>query len=304
MASIKEKVTEALNETRLLTLGCTVLFGFQLNAAFHPGFERIPSHARGLDGAALALMMGALALLMAPAPFHRLVAEGEDRPAVHRFTTRMTEWALAPFSLAIASDVFIVVEKGFGVPAGIALGALFGVLALFFFYLVGLICRSDIRVRSQAMSKIFEEPEPTSLHEKIKTLMTEARVNLPGVQALLGFQFTVVLSDAFDRLPPSSVAIHIASLILVGIAVILLMAPAAFHRIAADGEDLPEVDTFGVWAILGSMIPLAVGLCGDFYVVLAKVTDAAMFSAAAAALAFLVFAGLWGAYPLWRRRRK
>ena len=41
----------------------------------------------------------------------------------------------------------------------------------------------------------------TPLKEKIKTLSTEIRLVLPSAQALLGFQFSAVLSEAFGRLP-------------------------------------------------------------------------------------------------------
>ena len=52
------------------------------------------------------------------------------------------------------------------------------------------------------------ERPPTPLHVKIEQMLTEARVILPGAQALLGFQLAVVLTQAFDRLPPSSKTLH------------------------------------------------------------------------------------------------
>ena len=38
------------------------------------------------------------------------------------------------------------------------------------------------------------------LTNKIKHVLTECRVVLPGAQALLGFQFICVLTESFDRL--------------------------------------------------------------------------------------------------------
>ena len=49
--------------------------------------------------------------------------------------------------------------------------------------------------------------EETELSTRIKQVLTEARVVLPGAQALLGFQFIAVLTDSFARLP-KSVAVH------------------------------------------------------------------------------------------------
>jgi hypothetical protein len=74
-------------------------------------------------------------------------------------------------------------------------GALGGVIALLSRYLLGIglphhwaVCEQEIPVKKTA----------TSLHTKIEQMLTEARVILPGVQALLGFQFVVMLTKAFD----------------------------------------------------------------------------------------------------------
>ena len=40
-----------------------------------------------------------------------------------------------------------------------------------------------------------------TLQAKIEQLLTEARVVLPGAQALFGFQLAIVLTRAFERLP-------------------------------------------------------------------------------------------------------
>jgi hypothetical protein len=52
-------------------------------------------------------------------------------------------------------------------------------------------------------------------HKKIDQLLTEARVILPGAQALLGFQLAVVLTRAFDLLPAWSKALHALALGLI-----------------------------------------------------------------------------------------
>ncbi len=52
----------------------------------------------------------------------------------------------------------------------------------------------------------------TDVQTKVEHVLTEARVVLPGVQALLGFQLAAVLTDAFEKLPRSSQLLHLASL--------------------------------------------------------------------------------------------
>jgi Family of unknown function (DUF6328) len=67
-------------------------------------------------------------------------------------------------------------------------------------------------------------------------MLTEARVVLPGAQALFGFQLAIVLTQSFEELPTASMIMHATSLFLVAFAVVLLMAPAAYHRIVYAGE--------------------------------------------------------------------
>jgi hypothetical protein len=54
---------------------------------------------------------------------------------------------------------------------------------------------------------------------------------LPGAQALLGFQLAIMVLEGFDQLPPASQRVHLASLALMVLSTILLMAPAAYHRL-------------------------------------------------------------------------
>ena len=148
------------------------------------------------------------------------------------------------------------------------------------------------------MSERKDEEPHTPLSEKIKTLMTETRVVLPGAQAMLGFQFTAFLTDGFSSLSQSTKLLHFASLCCVALSIILLMAPAAYHRIVANGEDRADVDHFGSTVMLASLVPLALGLSGDFYVTAEKLEYGGAAALAAMGLALLVFLALWFAYPL------
>ncbi len=78
---------------------------------------------------------------------------------------------------------------------------------------------------------------------------------LPGAQALLGFQLAVTLTRAFEALPYPSKRVHAPALMLVALAVILLIAPAAFHRIAFSGEDTEEFHRIGSWFIVAATVP-------------------------------------------------
>src|ERR1700704_5337573 len=81
--------------------------------------------------------------------------------------------------------------------------------------------------------------------ETVDQMLTEARVIVPGVQALFGFQLSAVITQSFDRLPSSSKVVHAIALGLVALSTILLMAPAAYHRIVYGGEASKEFVTLG-----------------------------------------------------------
>ena len=144
----------------------------------------------------------------------------------------------------------------------------------------------------------------TALDERINTLLVEARVILPGAQALLGFQFAAFLTSSFEQLPPQAKLVHLGCLACVALSVLLLMAPAAYHRLAAGGEDRPDVEQFGNIVVLASLLPLALGLSGEFYVVFRKVGGAEGPAIAAMLIALSAFLGLWFAYPLLARARR
>ena len=83
-------------------------------------------------------------------------------------------------------------------------------------------------------------------------MLTEARVVLPGAQALFGFQLAIVLTQSFEQLPSASRIVHAASLLLVALAVVLLMTPAAYHRLVYAGEDTEDMHRVGSALVTGA----------------------------------------------------
>src|SRR5919202_4176197 len=242
MAKLKDKVQTMLDEARMLVLGAQVLLGFDLRAAFEPGFEKLPGHAQYAKLASLALMLVAISLLIAPSAFHQIVEGGEDTKRLHRFATRVMALALVPFAFGLGVDVFVATEKVFGHKPGAAAGAAALAFALFCWWGFELLRRPQREPeieREAEMSKRKDEKEGegTKTKDKIKHVLTEARTVLPGSQALLGFQFICTMTEAFDKLPAALKYVHLASLGLVAVSIVLLMTPAAYHRIVEEGEE-------------------------------------------------------------------
>jgi hypothetical protein len=146
-------------------------------------------------------------------------------------------------------------------------------------------------------------PKQQDIDEEIRHALTEIRMVLPGAQALLGFQLiTFVLSD-FEKLPQSLKEIHVASVVFMTLSVILLMTPASYHRIVENGENTGQFLQFTSRTLLWALPPLALGICGDFYVVLRTITQSSPICAVSASALLIFFAWLWFGMPLARRAR-
>lgn len=141
----------------------------------------------------------------------------------------------------------------------------------------------------------------TKLKDKIEQALTECRVVLPGAQALLGFQFATFLMESFEKLPTSSKIVHIVSLCFIALSVILLMAPAAYHRIVEEGENTEHFHNVANRLLIGAMVPLALGICGDFFIVFRKVSESTSGAIVASTAMLLIFYGLWFGFTIYCR---
>jgi hypothetical protein len=294
------KVKIALDETRILILGAQILLGFGFRGVFSESFDELPKFARYADGVGLGLLVCAISFLVAPGPYHRIVEAGQDSGRLHRFTTVIADLALLPFALAVGIGLLVGTEGIFDDSAiSIAAGATGAGLALALWYGLPQLRKRFVGERERMITRgQSDERADTPLHVKIEHLLTEARVVLPGAQALFGFQLAIVLTRAFEQLPTVSIAVHAASLFLVALAVMMLMAPAPYHRIVYAGEDTEDMYRVGSALITAATLPLGLGLAGDVYVVIAKISGSFAIGTVAGGLAFMLLTGLWYIYPM------
>jgi hypothetical protein len=115
---------------------------------------------------------------------------------------------------------------------------------------------------------------------------------------MLGFQFIVMLTPAFDRLDDTTKLVHIAALILELSTVILLMAPAAVHRIAFAGEAVEQMLRIGSMLVSLALLPLSLGMSADIYVAVGHVTDSPALGATAGIAVLVAQLLVWYVWPL------
>jgi hypothetical protein len=299
---LADKIKTGLDEMRMLVLGCQVLIGFQFQAVFQDGFEDLPAAARLCNGLAMLLMTGALALLLVPGMQHNLIDRHHATRRIADVITYQGGLALLPFALALGIDLAIASRAAFGADAAIVLGVSGTAAALWFWY--GLEHRRRERGRRERAMADERQDEHTDVAKRIDYMLTEARTVLPGVQALLGFQLVVALTHGFAALPTSSRVVHGLGLVAVALAVVLLMTPAAYHRLVYAGEASHQFLLTGSRFVAFATAPLALGLCADAYVVMAKITQSTAVGIAIGSAMGLVLASLWHVYPLLRRYQR
>jgi hypothetical protein len=289
----------SLDELRMQMLGAQVLFGFQFQGLFQDNFAAVPASARTVDAVALLLMILVLGLIVAVPSQHRIVDGGEISLRTFNTSLRYSKIALAPLAGAIACDLYVAACASFGARvSAILASAAFG-LSIIAWYLLGLLIR---RVRAEPGDYRMQK-SVTTLHEKLEQMLTEARVILPGAQALLGFQFIVMMTQSFAKLPGTVQLVHLVGLLSLVLAIILVIAPAALHRIAFDGRDDPQLHRFGSLMITLALLPLAAAISCDIWVATFKLYGPGWPPSAAATVAASLLLWAWYAWPLLKRRR-
>jgi Family of unknown function (DUF6328) len=295
---LQKKLKVALNDNRLLILGTQVLFGFQFNGIFQELFVELPYPSRVLETSGLTLLMVSIAFLVAPSMHHRLVESGQDNTRVLRLATDFSGFALLPLTFALAFDMFVAVAWTLDPIIGTTIGAAFFLVAILSWYVLGFLLGS----KKPAMAK--DKNVRTPLDVQVDQLLTEARLIIPGAQALLGFQFAVTLMRAFAELPEAVKMLHVAALCCIGLAVIMLMAPAPIHRIAFGGEDDPAFVRVASFFVVAAPLPLAFGIALDTYVAAGRALQSDRAATLLGSAATIVLLGTWYVYPLAQRLLK
>lgn len=132
-------------------------------------------------------------------------------------------------------------------------------------------------------------------HE-MRNIIEEARVILPGLQAVFGFQTIAVFNERFEDLPAYAQVCHLVGLGFMVVTMAMLMTPAVYYR-AQHGFATSQMIRVSRHAIRGALVPLAVGLSLEMLTVVSLATDMLSLSVAAAVATLLLFVGLWYLLP-------
>jgi hypothetical protein len=294
MASeLASRLKTSLDELRMQVLGAQVLLGFQFQSLFQARFQQAVMSVRAVAAIGLVAICISLAGLIAPPAQHRLVEQGDASARILRIANRCAEVSLGLLALALGSDVYVAASlQGSSHPSGLACAAILVSVGMWFG--VGLLWRES-KVKQ---GKQMIEREEVDIHTKIEQMLTESRVILPGAQAMLGFQLIVTMTDAFDEMAARAKNMHFVALGAVILSVVLLIAPAAVHRLSFAGRDDRRFHRIGSRLITAALVPLAAGIALDLSVATWRLSTSASAAIWGGVGIFSILIGVWYVWPL------
>ncbi len=143
-----------------------------------------------------------------------------------------------------------------------------------------------------------EQAEELKLGDAVTALLEECRMILPGIQALFGFQLVAVYNGSFSqKLTPMEQQVHLLALALVALSGAIVMAPAAYHRQTEPRHASEGFILLAGRLLLAAMVPLALGIGLDFYLIARVILQDTVTSLVLAVLLVLFFGGMWFVLP-------
>jgi uncharacterized membrane protein len=136
-----------------------------------------------------------------------------------------------------------------------------------------------------------------SLQEASTLVGGEARLLLPGVQTILGFQLMSVFNQRFEELTQDEQILHFVAFLLVTLTMGLLITPAAYSRQAEPRMVTRRFLNLSTMLLTFSMVPFTVGVCLDTYLVGKMILEDSRIALAAAIGMLFVLTGLWFVLP-------
>ena len=144
------------------------------------------------------------------------------------------------------------------------------------------------------------ESEQERLDREHEQLFHELRSIVPGVQVQTAFLLTVAFTDRFRTLTEVQRDVYYATFVLAAASLVLLFAPAAFHRVQFRQRDKEVMIRAANVEVIAALVLISLSLAGTVFLI----TDLMFptgFATVAGIVTLVVATGLWWGFPLTRR---
>jgi hypothetical protein len=148
-----------------------------------------------------------------------------------------------------------------------------------------------------------ETRSPEELDQEWSELIEEHRLAMPGSQVLFAFLLVLPFQQRFQELTQNQVYVYFSALICAAIAIILLIAPTANHRLRwRQGDKEALLESANRTAIAATVF-LAGGMSASVFLITDFLFGEPATAAVTAPLGAL-FIWFWYGHPLVRRMRE
>ena len=137
-----------------------------------------------------------------------------------------------------------------------------------------------------------------TLEEASTQVGGEARMLLPGVQTILGFQLMAVFNQRFEHFTSGEQTLHFAAFLLVALSMGLMLTPAAYHRHVERRIVSERFVKMSSRLLTWSLVPFLIGICLDTYLIGRIILTDTVPALAAGIGMFVVLGGLWFVLPV------
>ena len=144
------------------------------------------------------------------------------------------------------------------------------------------------------------ETHQERVNRELIGLLNELRVALPGVQFLLAFLLIVPFQQTIDRTTDFQRDVYFVALVASAVASVLLIAPAAQHRVLFRQHDKDALLRRSNRSAFAGLLALAVAMTSAVLLVVDVLFSRTLAWATAGSLAALL-SWWWIAVPYWKR---
>jgi hypothetical protein len=155
------------------------------------------------------------------------------------------------------------------------------------------------KIPDDKKQQLLQDDDPK---EALSQILTEENFLLTGATAFLGFQFSIVFNQNFSNLSDLVQYTHFISLYLIGIAVILLFVPIAYHRIGVQGRHTENQPVFAHYIFKTAMAVFSLGVTFEIFAACSIVFQNTVIAAVMAIVTLLLYAFFWLILPMYGRR--
>ncbi|MGH3761565.1 DUF6328 family protein [Actinophytocola sp.] len=135
---LTRNVNELLQELRVAQAGVQFLFGFLLAVAFTEPYARGTTFQHVVHLIAVIFATTAVAMLSAPAAWHRMLFRRGERPKIIEVANRLAIWGMASLAVAMTATVLLLTDAVLGNWGAIVISVCAALLFLVLWFLLPL----------------------------------------------------------------------------------------------------------------------------------------------------------------------